>query len=508
MSPAAPTAHFPWLRAFAVLAAAYAVVFWPALREPWWSRDDYSLAAMSADQHYAMAMQTGRPAYILLFRTLPLDSRPDAAVWNVALRAGRALLHVAAALLIAFALWRPLGSAAAAVAATLPFLLWFFNPDAVLMRLAAGYPLGALLAVGALLLVRVREGPAWRRGACWLLGWACGVAAALCNQVPAAAGLALAPLLLALETHAGRGPGVRAALREAALLGLAFVAGGLVSRACILHGPLPPAAGRAGLAFDPVEKAALLCELHRLFFSGGYGVVSRGLVAAQAGLVVLAVAVAGAAGLRGRRPAAWLPLAGLACLALLPQLTTLLVPCGLLSPRLMYLTPLLLCGCVAVVFAVSRARPAVAAGAVLLAALLAYDARYGRVNAADYVRAEAADRDQLRRLERLADAHGCRGVVLLVEDERSVDEARRVPVRDWNPYRLRFLLGDNHTCAFTKWWAAEGFLERYSRLPIVRDPGLVERARAAVRPRWYRPRPPGVGLRVLADAGVVVVTPP
>src|SRR5262249_11539549 len=162
-----PAPGFPWLRAFVVLAAAYAVVFWPALSQPWWSRDDYTLGAMGAEGRYAMAMQAGRPAYILLFETLPLDNRPDAVGWNVALRAGRALLHVLAALLLAYALWRPLGSAVAAVAAVLPFLLWFFNPDAVLMRLAAGYPLALLLAVAALLLVRAREGPAWRRGACW-----------------------------------------------------------------------------------------------------------------------------------------------------------------------------------------------------------------------------------------------------------------------------------------------------------------------------------------------------
>jgi hypothetical protein len=481
-----PTTPFTGLYVFVVLALLYVVVFWPALRTAWWFRDDYSVGEWGERDRWGMALITGRPVYGLLFYTLPLDNRAEATGFNIGLRLARVLLHVSAAWMLCYLLWRRLRSWLAASAATVPFLVWFLNPDAVLARLGAGYPLSVLLSLCGLL---AADGTRPGRGRA-ALAVVLGSVAVLCNQIGACAGLAAWAILAALEATCPQPEWTRLA-RQALLAVAGFLLGGLLSMASVSLSPWPAEAGRGGLADDWHDKFRFLVELNDTYL-----LRCRTTSVAQVALLAL---VLGTLVVRGLRHDKRLLLAAgaLASLTVVPYLTVLVVRESSAMPRTMYLATLLLTGAVAVGFRVLRpSRPALAFGGLLLAAVVAGNVRLGRANAEAYLALQDGDRAALARVEGAARDQGCGRVVLLADYGL---------VRDTNPYRLRCSQGDNHLSAFQENYSAGPFVRRYSRLPVVDDPEVHAAARRQIE---SRERPEGMVLQRLHGSDILIVCTP
>jgi hypothetical protein len=495
---AAPSERFPGGRIFAVLALLYVVAFLPALRHAWWFRDDYLVGELSADDLRRTAYSTGRPVYGLLFRTIALDNRADAVTANVLLRLGRALLHVTACWVLALLLWRKLRAPRVACLATLPFLLWFLNPDAVLARLGAGYPLAVLLTLTALLSAECGHRFGWGQVAAIPLA----ALAVLSNQAAAMGGVVVWVLLPALEAAAGRRPDVRLALRQGLPLLLGLLLGAYLSVRCIHHFPETAAPDRQGFATDWRAKMVFWWDLQQCFFlypRERFGVpsslVSRGLNAAQIALCVGSFGWLLYRGVGGRpwllAAAATLPL-----LTVLPYFALLVVRESWPSCRAMYLAPLLLTGAAALGYQATRRCPVpLILGGLALVVIVCGNVRLARTNAADYLETQRRDLETLEQVKAAAREQGCRRVVLLTDEV----------VRDWNPYHVHFLNADNHPSAFLIGYGAPYFVRRHSDLEVVWDLALKEQARRQIA---ASPRPPGFHFERLAGTDVLIVCPP
>jgi hypothetical protein len=500
-SSASSSKRFPFLRIFLLFASVYTLTFWPALCVPWWQADDYALGgAFSWSAYLDCALWLGRPLDIVWLWSLRLDCSPSAAAANMALRAAQVGVHVLAATLIAYALWRRLRAPILSSLAVLPFLLWFFNPDAVLLRTAGPYPQGCLLSVAGMLLIQV-EGVR-RTWLARLAGVCCLAASVLSNQSSAMAGPVVWMVVLALTVLQEDRIAGRKLFREGSLLFVGLLLGMIGTMVCVRCSscPINP---RAKLATDLGEKVRYLAVLNDIFLLGHRHLYPRLLQYAHASLCgVVAVLLLRrclrrtAEGWQVNRAAVFAS----ACLAanlVLPYAAVMLSSESCPHSRVIYLAPLFLTGCLAVGFLLlPRALvPRLALTALLLVILGAYHHR-AWIHAEEYSLLEQRDRETLARLESFAREHQTSRVVVLTEETLW---------RNRNPYQLQMTGLGNHSSSFTFAYSAVPFVHRYSSLTAVVDPVLERRALEQVE---ASPREPGFQFSMLQGTDVVIVTPP
>lgn len=465
--------RFPFLSTWVLLTIAWAAVFWPALHHAWLFFDDYSLAVWGEKERWNSSLGLGRPVLALWSYTFCLDGLSGTSVANVLLRLAQGALHTLTGTVVAYLLWKETRVRLAALA-VLPFVLWPFNTEAVLWRGAGINVLAALFSVLGVALIRA-EGARPRLAG--TLGVGLLALGMLTTQASAAAGLVVWAMLLVLSASAEGPPRLKPLLREGGLLLLGYLVGGIATVLCSKLSATPNP--RGVFATDWAAKAAYLIQLNNLylFFPAFY---PRTLKAAHLLLVgasaVLLVGAGASASRRGPEMRWWslAALAPLAACAVLPYISVMVVQECWPAWRNMYLAPLLATALFAVGFRHGLRRPIRAAfyGVLLLVVLWPY-ARLGRENAAEYVRTERGDRQQLRQLEQFAEQASVRKVVVLMPPD--------APLQDWNPYRLRFMHCDSHISALACTWTVRAFINRHSTLEVTDDPHIREEALKQLR---------------------------
>jgi len=441
--------RFPGLRVFLLYLICYVVLFWPALCQPWWYMDDYWCAGWDGATFWKMALCQGRPLGMLWQWTHQLDSSPESGTANVLLRLVQVGCHVLTATLIAGLLWKD-GLRWPGVAAVLPFVLWAFNPEAVLWRTGAAYALTALLSVGGVVLLRGRT-----RGS-GMLGMVCLALSVLGCQAPAAIGLLVWIVLVAVRLTR---PGIEGQkgffpwwVREGTLLGTGLLLGGVVSLLLTRLFPFP--FRDTALASDWRGKARYFLHLQQLTWFYPHFYCWPAQLSHAALLAATAWAILTTALTWQRR-----------CLIAVVLLSSLVAPfAGVLvvsesfaSWRLLYPAPLIFTGFLSLAFLLGSARLRLGLAAIT-ASILFWNAPLAWRNAAEYPRLEQCDREQARCLERFCQQQGMTRVVVL---------PGAVPVYKWNPYGLQMFDLHGHYSAFKTSWTCQQFLQRYSSLQPV-----------------------------------------
>jgi hypothetical protein len=366
------------------------------------------------------------------------------------------------------------------------------NLEASLWRVGTTYPLGAMLSVGGLALLRATPGRfAWRRA----LG-VLGVATAVLSIQPAALAAGLTWLVLVCAAALGPEPFPwRRLLREALLLFCGYALGAALSVVAMKYAEW--VSPRAGLTHEPLARLKHVLKIE-WFFVQTRQYYPRRLLLAHLGLglaALLGLAAwliwprlrQGAARSRGLLLAPCL-----VGLVICPYLPLLPIDEPWVTFRLMYCAPLLFSGLATIALCAWRTVPAARCATLVVLAFLGVNyGLFARENAREALRRQECDRQVVRELERFAAAHDSHQVVV-------------APCpRDWNPYRLRFNHTYNHISAFQTAVPAS-FLRQRTSLEVLEDPVLIQRALAEVK---ETPPPNGFSFRVLRGTNIVVLVP-
>lgn len=451
--------RFPFFVTFVVLYGLWVAAYWPALHRSWWYTDDYTLAELSGRDLLEWNVSGGRPLAAIWHYTLRWDRTAKGRSINVALRLCQGAFHTLTCVLIARGLWQG-GGVVFPCVAVLPFLLWPFNTEAVLWRTPGAYAMAPALAVLGVL--AVRAGHEMRRWWVWPAGVvACAYSVNFVQNAALAGGMVWLVLVAADALRAESPPWTRLA-KEAALLGLGYVIGGIVSVDMVgmFH-----ECSRGGVKFNWWYKWQGVKLFNDKFFNLSmytplvwWGQVVTG----AAGL--LAAVVAGVRIGRDQVSLRWGSPLAVACLLaclVVPYVGNLVVEDLDCSLRCLYISPIVLCGALAVLF---RAAEPIRAGWVVAAAagvLVAGYLRLDHSNALDCMRLFKSDRAAIERLEAFCAAHHTDRVVLL---------AGAVPTRLNNPYGLKYVDCGCKSSALATEWAAFRAVKWFSRLrPVHRD---------------------------------------
>jgi hypothetical protein len=253
--------RFPWWKVFLIFGLLWAAFFWPALHDAWWYADDFWLGEWTGAQRWGpFVFGQGRPILGLWSYSFFLDNSPNAQWANILLRWFQGGVHVLSATLLAALLWSVIRHWTAALAA-LPFLLWPFNADAVLIRSASLYAIAGLLSFLGLWLIRVNGSK--RDRFYWISGTSlCGLSM-LAEQSPAFAGIAVWIVLVGLTAIQSAPMPWRRLVREAVFLAIGTITGAAVSYWLIKANPIsmPAFVGRGHLRFDVPMSLRMLAVI-------------------------------------------------------------------------------------------------------------------------------------------------------------------------------------------------------------------------------------------------------
>jgi len=462
------TVRFPWWRVFFIFAFLWALAFWPALHDAWWYADDFWLSEWTEAQRWGdFIIGNGRPLAGLWSYSFLLDHSANDQWANIALRWFQGGVHVLNATLLAGLLWSVIRHWAAILAA-LPFLLWPFNADSVLIRSVASYAIAALLSLLGLWAIRVngskRDGLYWISGTCL-----CGLSM-LAMQTSAFASIAVWIVLVGLTAIHSEPMPWRRLLREVAFLAAGTLTGAAISYWLIKTHPIPILlfAGRGDVAFDFPMALGMLAKIEAvvILFPSFYPWwipafypwwlrILHVLLIADA---LFAIVFLGWTKCK-KAKAIWRPILVFLCLALclVVPFSAQLIAVGqnAVVLRTLYLAPILFTACAILAFRLLRHRVWLQrATMVLLFLILISYWPIARENAAEYVRCYQADMADLRGVERHAAQLGLTRVIVVPGMFFSL----------YNPHHFKYAMLCTHNSSLAYPYVRELFIRNRSGL--------------------------------------------
>jgi len=493
--------RYPLWRAVLLCAASAIIAFGPALTQAWFRGDDLYFGSRPSNiaRH---CLANGRPSQLVwYYAAFYYQNAEGAGFLNFAARYLQLLLHTGIVLCAAYTVWNVFRSASVFLT-LLPFMIWAFAGQAALWLAAGIYPLGAMLSMAGLLLLRLPGGRL--RSAAWGAGCALIAVAFLTSQVGALSALVIWTIVLMLTALDRRPFPFRRLLREAAFMVAGLLMGALLSLwIAQAHGN-----PRASLAIDVESKLVFLGRLIKLMLFDGrfYPALLRWAHALSIALAIMAVFAWGILHRRMGMAALFRTALALVCLAaclVFPFAATLAVKENWPSWRSMYLGPMFLTACWVVSFRVMCHRPVQLLLAIMLVCLVILPhIGIARANTAAMVAVFDRDMHTLKRVEDFAEERGLSKVFVA-----SYSVTRHVTT--WNPYDLAYNHLQNRSSNFQIGWAAHRFLDRFSWLEPADYEGLRAAAVNACNNRHTcEAIGDGFHVCVLPGTGVVCVCPP
>jgi hypothetical protein len=353
------------------------------------------------------------------------------------------------------------------LASVLTFVLWPFNGEAVLWRMASEYPLAALISILGVYLATQEEKSESKYK---ILAAILICIAVLANQLAALAGFVVWLLVVGCSEVQADFSFRKYRWRQFIFIISGYIVGGLTSLIIIYQ--FAPTGDRSALASNFLEKLTFLVELNKLFivwpeFYPGW---LKGLH------ILLFAGSAGWFALRSyRRRAAWkalaIPLLVLASLFVVPYIPLLLVGESWPAFRSMYLAPFLFVMALNLFTLGDTDHPAAGwAPSLLLGTLLVGYFWIARVNSADYVKVFEGDLQILHQIELTAAEWKADQVTVASYPDYSYD---------WNPYQITYLHGDSKISAFQFSYSWEPFIHLFSGLSTVKEDSISQACIAA-----------------------------
>jgi hypothetical protein len=474
------TVRFAWWKVFFVFGFLWALAFWPALHNAWWYADDFWLGEWTGAQRWgSFVIGNGRPLLGFWSYSFLLDRSPNDQWANILLRWFQGGVHVLNVTLLARLLWGVVRRWTAVLAA-LPFLLWPFNGDAVLIRSASFYAIAALLSFLGLLAIRVNDSH-WN-GLYWVSGaFLCGLSM-LAMQTSAFASIAVWIVLVGLTAIQLEPLPWRRLLREGMFVAAGIMIGAAISYWLIKTRPIPLSlfAGRGDVAFDFHRALRILGRIDALaivfpsFYPWWLQVLHVLLIAST----LFAIILFGWTEYK-RAKTIWRPILVLVCLVL-----CLAVPFSAqvvaggqdaVVLRTLYLAPILFSACTIFTFQLFRHRVWLerATMALLLLILISYWP-ISREHAAEYVKCYQADMADLGEVEQHAAELGLTRVIVVPGTFFSL----------YNPHHFRYSMLCTHNSSLAYPWVREAFIRNRSELrPICQLEDMPVLARGDIDPQ-------------------------
>lgn len=482
----------------ASIALGYFVLWasanWPALAHPWWASDDYGIG-MQYDWLHNWKMN-GRPLQNLPQMLLQWETGSNGWMVNMLLRLAQGLIHCTAASLIALlcarhvSLWVTLPAVAV-------FVIWPFNGEAVLWRSAGAMPIAALLGVIGVGWIESAFAETDRRWLAWA-GAAAIVAATLCHQLAAIAGLMVWVLLFTLNE--GRSKGSR---NELLTIAAAYSAGAALSLG-MMHW-LGGVSQRSSLASDISAKFLHFQTLAVNFLEQPdydlTGAAAPNLVLTLHRILawtLLALAYASLLRRRWPLPRRLTYALAVSSLFILPYAPLLITAEFTTSARVYYVAPLVLA---AVLMLLERmfgrwwfVQPLVVSIACILLGRYFWLAR---LNAQDFVNIYQGDVNSLVQIVNFAASQPSQPHTVVVAQPPDY-------LRSYDPYPVHFSNGDGKASALLVPWAVGPFIEWRSQLHAEQTPEHL-----ATCATWCRLEARGrpLAMSLLPSTDVVCVCP-
>jgi hypothetical protein len=464
------------LARFAIIAILYVAIWaaanWPALSQPWWVGDDFSIAVEYDPLHN---YRHGRPLQNLVHGSLQFETGAAGETVNMAAHIIQGVFHCLAAASMAYLLSRRFADKWPFVAMLL-FLLWPFNGEAILWRSAGSMPIAAFLSV--LGVIAIDAGVSNGRKLLLGLGITLIAAAGLFHQLGAAAGLAL--LMAFVSTSRSERTGRLVWEIALTACGYAFGAALVLAITAAYSGD----ANRAEIATDAAAKLSYFWQLTSRHLLEN---LPTSVAALQVGLAIglLCMALMTLFARKAALGQRLLRVAAMFALFVTPVLPVLLVGESPTSARIVYFAPLLLVTSVVLLFQYTspsdetahdesdsvmrratdvRRRHIAHYGLVLLVGYLSV--RYmvlAQMNAQDFVTVYSGDVAQLQQLEQNAGAStaGASSQIVVANPAGYL--------RTYDPYKIHFLNGDAKASVFHVPWSVGKFIEWQSSLTPVVD---------------------------------------
>ena len=451
------------LLVFSTVLACYLLLWsisnWPALKEAWWSVDDFDQIEHAKEKSMP-DLYDGRVTWIIWYSTFFLEVTKERETYNILLRFFQGVIHSLAAAIASFLIWKQTRRLTAFLS-MLPFLLWPFNGEAVLWRSAGNYPVAALLGLIGILAI-------WQNGRKVFLysaiGSLCIVLAVLTIQISALAGLAVWIIIISLRIldRSSSSSVKKKFFLKTIIIVSSYIIAGLISYLIAKNYEsfyIP----RAVFATDVLAKLSYLAELNRKFIYSSFFpnwlnlLTVALLISTPTSLIVIAKRMGWSVGQVS------LSLILLMSLFVIPYGPLLIIDQNWDSARLFYLSPLLIAGfwimldrCIG-----KQIWGKLASACILIPILVGY-VNIARINSSDYIKLFRGDLQLLRKIENyeLRDPIENRNVFVATFPDY---------VRDWNPYKLNYLNGDSKNSAFLKSWSANSFIRLFSSLKTTED---------------------------------------
>jgi hypothetical protein len=429
---------------------------WPALKEAWWSTDDFSYIEelRSPTIKSYPGLSNGRPISSLWFATFLLEYDDNREIYNIALRVIQGLIHCLATLFAAVMLWKQIKNWGAFIS-VLPFLLWPFNGDAVLWRSAGYYPIAALFGLAGLFVL-------WKSKEKEFLKLSIGailiIIATLTNQITALSGLIVWFIISSLRILKCKSSisSKRKLIFSTIYLIILYLIGGLLSY--FIANYFNPDT-RAKFTKNYIEKISYLLNLNDTFiFSPLYyplwliGLLT--LLFVIYGIVIFKRAIKKELSAKDFLVYFLLPI----LLLITPYAPLLLVSENLSSPRIMYLSAFLITG-IWIVLKQDLGKhywSNILLYSILTLIIIGY-IKIARISSSDYVKMFHYDLLVLEKIEEFA-------MQEKVDDQKVFVATFPDFIREWNPYKITYIQGDSKLSAFLKSWSAHPFIRLYSSL--------------------------------------------
>jgi hypothetical protein len=458
------TERIPFWWVLLIYGCLWAFAFWPALHDAWWYADDFWMGEWTEAQRWGVfVIGNGRPLLGFWSYSFILDHSANDQLVNISLRWLQGGVHVLNAALIARLLWDVVRSWIA-ILASLPFLLWPFNADAVLLRSASFYAIATLLSLLGLWAIRFngskRDRLYWICGSCL-----CGLSM-LAMQTSAFASIAVWIVLVGLTALQEQPMPRRRLLREAAFLAAGTMIGAAISYWLIKTHPISLFAGRGRLASDLGATFKLLCDINRrvILFPGFYPSWLKLFHVLLGADTMFAIAFFGWTQYKGATDI-WRPILVFFCLTLclVVPFSAQLIAVGqpLVVLRTLYLAPIVFTACCVLTLQLLKKRVWLQQGSVVLLFLILISYwPIARKHAAEYVKCYQSDMADLRRVEQHAAELGLTRVMVVPG----------MPFYNYNPHHFQYFMLCTHNSSLAFPWVRETFIRNRSRLRPICQP--------------------------------------
>jgi hypothetical protein len=433
---------------------------WPALKQAWLFQDDYPRITEISESTRA-ALDNGRPFEILWFLTFNLERRPDWQFYNIALRFFQGIIHCLAATIAAFLIWKQ-SQRWIALASVLPFLLWPFNGEAVLWRMAGEYPIAAFLSILGVYLLGLENRFARLNK---LLATVLICIAVWANQLAAFAGFVVWLVLIGLNAANDNRLSLKNQLTQFFYLASGYIIGGCVSL-LIIH-RFEVYGDRSRLATDLLNQLSYLFELDQSFiFSSSF--YPLWLIWLHGSLLVGSLALFGWNAYQQKRP--WkslvLPILIFVILLAIPYTPVLLLEENWPAWRIMYLAPFIFVVAINLMDIGSYTRPILRwAAPVWLGIMVIGYLPLARVNSSEYVDVFQKDLGVLHQIEATAADWGIDQVAVAAYPDY---------IYDWNPYQVKYMNAESKLSVYLIDYTWNTFLPLFSTLPAATEEPILK----------------------------------